>query len=510
MTGKTTMTKIYPLIICGGNGTRLWPVSRSQSPKQFQRVGDATTPTFFQTAISRHAGPGYENPWVISSIRHRDTVAAQLREMGAVARVIHEPMGRNTGPAVLATAYALTAIDPGALMVVVPADHVIEGDLNRTVLAMAGAAEAGHIITFGIKPRHAETGFGYITDGGPMPEFPGLHEVERFVEKPPLRKARILVESDIAYWASGISMFAARTIIAEYEKFDAASAAAVKFAVERGREAPDGLELHAEFFAAATAGPTESIVFEKTTRIALAPLDVQWSDVGSWTAMYGISKSNPQGNVLQGDVVAVETTNSMVRSTSRLVTLVGMKDVIVIDTPDALLVTRVGHCQSVKKVAEFLKSGARPEVEAHQAEKPRHVETDFGGMTPLFQSDHLEMVSAVIDPGQSLLLDPVNNRELLASRGEITVTTLKASHPLGEGHRMDLVSNLPTMLVNPGSSPVEVILVTALGAAGAGKIADSKLVEKRSGPVAVPAAAPTLATDAGRTADPEGPIPIYA
>ena len=458
------MTHIYPLIICGGNGTRLWPVSRTQSPKQFQRVGDAASRTFFQSAVERHTGPGYQTPWIISSIRHRDTVAAQLAEIGQAARVIHEPMGRNTGPAVLATAYALMAEDPEALMVIVPADHVIEGDLNRTVMAMAGAAAAGHIITFGIKPRYAETGFGYITDGGPMVGFPGLRQVERFVEKPPLRKARLLVESDISYWASGISMFAARTIIAEYERFDATSAAAVRLAVQRGRVTRHELELNAEFFAAAVAGPTESIVFEKTRAIAMAPLDVDWSDVGSWTAMYGISKSNPQGNVLQGDVIAVETTNSMVRSTSRLVTLVGMKDVIVIDTPDALLVTRVGHCQSVKKVAEYLKSGQRIEAEQHQAQRPRNVPTAFGGMTPMFQSDHLEMVSATIAPGASMMLDPVNNRELLVSRGEITVTTLKFSQTLAPGQRTDLTSNLPTMLVNPGNDEVEVILITLLGA----------------------------------------------
>jgi hypothetical protein len=259
-------------------------------------------------------------------------------------------------------------------------------------------------------------------------------------------------------------MFAAKTIIAEYEKFDPASAAAVRLAVQRGRATPQGLELDAEFFAAAAAGPTESVVFEKTRAIAMAPLDIAWSDVGSWTAMYGISKSNPQGNVLQGDVIAVETTNSMVRSTSRLVTLVGMKDVIVIDTPDALLVTRVGHCQSVKKVAEYLKSGARIEAEQHQAQRPKNVATPFGGMTPLFQNDHLEMVSVTVAPGASMMLDPVNNRELLVSKGEITVTTLKSSQPLAQGQRMDLAVHLPTMLVNPGTDEVEAILITLLGA----------------------------------------------
>jgi mannose-1-phosphate guanylyltransferase/mannose-6-phosphate isomerase len=177
------MTRIYPLIICGGNGTRLWPISRSQSPKQFQRVGDATSPTFFQMAIQRHSVPGYEMPWVISSIRHRATVTAQLAEIGRDARILLEPMGRNTGPAVLAAALTLIQSDPDGVLVVVPADHVIEGDINATILSMAPAAAAGYIVTFGIKPRYAETGFGYITDAGPVPGVKGLHKVGRFVEK---------------------------------------------------------------------------------------------------------------------------------------------------------------------------------------------------------------------------------------------------------------------------------------------------------------------------------------
>ena len=234
------MTRVYPLIICGGNGTRLWPVSRTQSPKQFQKVGEADSLSFFQAAVQRHRGAGYEAPVIVSAVRHRDTIAAQLAEIDVAAEVIHEPMWRNTGPAVLAAAFTLVARDPDALMVVVPADHVIEGDLNATIMAMRAPAVGGKIITFGIKPRYAETGFGYITDGGPDFDYPGLRSVQRFVEKPPTRKARLLVESNIAYWASGISMFAARTIIDEYRKFDAATVVAVERAVAEGRRAADG------------------------------------------------------------------------------------------------------------------------------------------------------------------------------------------------------------------------------------------------------------------------------
>ena len=351
-------------------------------------------------------------------------------------------------------------------MLVVPADHVIEGDLTSTIMAMRTSAAAGFIITFGIKPRYAETGFGYITDGGPMIEYPGLRQVDRFVEKPPTRKARLLVESDIAYWASGISMFMARTIIEEYETFDAPSVAAVRAAIAAGTACADGFALDATHFGTAAAGPTESIVFEKTRRIALAPLDVDWSDVGSWTAMYGISKSDTQGNVLQGDVIAVETTNSMVRSTSRLVTVVGLKDVIVIDTPDALLVTRVGHCQSVKKVAEYLKGGNRVEAEKHQTITAAITAPAYGTLTLLFHSEGVSMASVRIAPGASLdlgtavdLATPAR-REILVAGGTLIVATMNANTALATGQRMDLDTVLPAVLVNTGDADVEVVLLT--------------------------------------------------
>lgn len=458
------MTNIYPLIICGGNGTRLWPVSRTQSPKQFQKVGDEASLTFFQSAVERHRGPGYQMPCIVSAARHRETIAKQLAEISAEAHVIHEPMGRNTGPAVLAAAMMLYDKDPSALMVVVPADHVIEGDINSTIMAMATSAAAGYIVTFGIKPRYAETGFGYITDGGPVIDFPGLHKVDRFVEKPPTRKARLLVESDIAYWASGISMFSAKTIIEEYRKFDAPTVAAVNRAIAQGRQCPDGFELESTSFVEAASNPTEVAVFEKTDKIALAPLDVDWSDVGSWTAMYGISKANAQGNVLQGDVIAVETTNSMVRSTSRLVTVVGMKDVIVIETPDALLVTRVGHCQNVKKVAEYLKHGNRPEAEKHVPAAARAAvdQRDAAGMTRIFQSETMEIATARIAPGASLDVATAAGREIQVSKGELIISTIQSDAVLQAGEKMALSSFLPTTLVNGSAAEVELVMTTTV------------------------------------------------
>jgi mannose-1-phosphate guanylyltransferase / mannose-6-phosphate isomerase len=446
---------VTPLIICGGNGTRLWPMSRTQSPKQFQRLGDETSHTFFQSAVLRHQGDGYGRPIIVSALKHRATIAAQLAEIGVDAQVIHEPMGRNTGPAVLAAALTLMAQDRDGILVVVPADHVIEGDLNGTIMAMRDAARDGHIITFGIKPRYAETGFGYITDGGPVMGYAGLHKVQRFVEKPPARKARLLVESDIAYWASGLSMFSARTIVQEYQKFDAETVAAVAHALARGKRAVDGIELDAEHFARATSSPTESTVFEKTDRIALARLDVNWSDVGSWTAMYGISKADAQGNVLQGDVVAVETTNSMVRSTSRLVTVVGMENVIVIDTDDALLVTQVGHCQSVKKVAEHLKGAGRPEAEVH-----RQKVVSQTVVTPIMQTKAVEMLSICLAPHDRIEVEAMANREVVVAHGSIRIESVADDAQLTDGGRLRLSPFLPAMLVNDTDAEAVLVLMT--------------------------------------------------
>lgn len=447
--------RINPLIICGGNGTRLWPISRTQSPKQFQKVGETSSLTFFQSAVERHSDDGFEPPMVVSAARHARTVHRQLAQIGQSADILLEPMGRNTGPAVLAAALRLMAKDPDALMLVVPSDHVIEGDINSAIKAVQAGAEAGYIITFGIKPRYAETGFGYITDGGPIIEHPGLREVERFVEKPPTRKARLLVESEIAYWASGISLFKASTIIEEYNTYDPETLEHVIEALNAAQPTRDGLVLGAEAFARAEAEPTESAVFERTRRIALAPLDVEWSDVGSWTAMYGISSANPQGNVLQGDVIAVESKNCMVRSETRLVTCVGLEDIIVVDTPDALLVTKVGHCQSVKKVTEHLKQSERVEAEKHST-----TEFEWGSIKQLVSKDHIRLSTVSIKPGASMRLDPAPGREAILSTGKILVSSGTVQARMKEGERQDVCAQTRTTFANPGDEMAEMLIMT--------------------------------------------------
>ena len=246
------MTQVHPLIICGGTGSRLWPLSRAESPKQFQKVGGPESLTFFQTAVQRHMGALYHRPCIVTGQMHRATAAEQLAEMQVDGRMICEPMGRNTGPAVLAAALALVDEDPDAIMIVIPADHVIHGPLNDAVAWAIPAVQDGHIVTFGVAPRYAETGFGYITDDGAMGDYDGVRRIGRFVEKPPKEEAQRLIDSRAAYWASGLSMFRAETLIEEYRRFDPESVADVAYAVSEGRHSDGALFLHCKLLVSQT------------------------------------------------------------------------------------------------------------------------------------------------------------------------------------------------------------------------------------------------------------------
>lgn len=459
------MSKIYPLVICGGKGTRLWPLSRTQSPKQFQKIAGEDSMTFFQVAVQRHRGALYHDPVVVTGVTHRGTVVKQLREIQSSAKIICEPMGRNTGPAVLAAAHAIVRRDPEAVFVVVPADHVIEGDLSSTIARCLPAAQAGRIITFGISPRYAETGFGYILDDGPLEGFETIRQVGRFVEKPPQDEAEALLEQGNAYWASGLSLFSAETIIAEYGRFDPDTARHVGNAVAYGTRTPDGLFLNEEDFAQAAAEPTEGVVFQRSDRIAMAPLDVSWDDVGSWLAMYNISPADKNGNVLQGDVIAYDATNTMVRADSRLVSVVGLSDVIVIDTPDALLVARMDETQSVKAVVEKLKELHRPETEVHAEATPAMVpfkeRSELTALAGLSNSDNFHLGTAEVEVGRTVMLDRgPHTRQVIVVRGSVHASGEGWSKTVSEGGRIYADDAATVRILNCGDTAAELLFVT--------------------------------------------------
>jgi mannose-1-phosphate guanylyltransferase/mannose-6-phosphate isomerase len=359
------MSHVYPLILCGGVGTRLWPLSRTANPKQFQRIDGNSALTFFHATVERQRDAGFGQLLVSVSRTHVSTVVRQLDELGCMADIIAEPVARNTGPAVLAAALRLLETDPDAMLCVLPSDHVIRGDLVAEIRNSIAAAERGHIVLFGVTPEYPETGYGYIVDAGPMVDLEGARRVSHFVEKPPLAQAVSLIAEGAAYWASGMSLFKASVLVDEFMRLDPVTYHAVARSLHLGTRGDQIIHLDAESFALSTNLPTESIIFEKSERIVLARLGLAWSDVGAWSALHYIGEKDGAGNVVSGDVIAVGMTNSYIRSSGKLIAVVGMDDVVVVDTDDALLVTTRAKSQDVKQVVKQLESLNRPELAAH-------------------------------------------------------------------------------------------------------------------------------------------------
>ncbi|MDP3193909.1 sugar phosphate nucleotidyltransferase [Tabrizicola sp.] len=357
---------ITPVVLCGGMGSRLWPMSRIEQPKQFQPTLGKGSLTYFQATLQRHRGPDFAEPIVVTNAGQAALVHRQLDEVQLQGRVIGEPVGRNTGPAVLAAALCAYRDDPEAMILVLPSDHMIKGDINRIIRAMRPAADDGRIISFGVHPTYPETGYGYLTDGGVVADYPGLHQVAQFVEKPGYDHAQRLIQAGGVFWASGISLMRAETLIDEFRRLDPVTHAAVTGALDGAELRTLGILLDEASFRQAANEPTERQVFERTPAIALAPLHgVEWDDVGAWNAVYQISDRDGDGNVLHGDVIAMNTKNSLVQSETRLVAVIGMQDTVVIDTPDAVLVTKRSNSQDVKQLVDRLKASQRREVRTH-------------------------------------------------------------------------------------------------------------------------------------------------
>ncbi|TFL16184.1 mannose-1-phosphate guanylyltransferase [Jannaschia formosa] len=361
------MQSIHPIILSGGMGSRLWPMSRLHQPKQFQPVDGAKGPSFLQETVLRHRSEIFEDPVIVANRRQTGMIESQLKEIGCRTQIIAEPVGRNTGPAVLAAALRLLRDDRDALMAVLPSDHVIEGDMNELMGRMRVGANDGHLVTFGILPRYPETGFGYITNGAPIESCPGLHKVTSFVEKPERALAESLVADGQSFWAAGISLMRADVIAAEFERLEPETYAAVRCALERAETTETGLILEEQSFAKALDEPTERAVFERSSAIAVAPTAVSWNDVGAWSAFHAMGEKNDDGNVVGREVLTVNTRNSLVRGCGRLIAVVGMEGVIVVDTPDALLVTNHQNAQLVKEAVSLLKRDKRREIDSHAA-----------------------------------------------------------------------------------------------------------------------------------------------
>ncbi|MET3900451.1 mannose-1-phosphate guanylyltransferase/mannose-6-phosphate isomerase [Devosia sp. UYZn731] len=450
------MTQINPVILCGGVGTRLWPLSRQHQPKQFQPINSEGT-TFFQATVQRHGGRLFGKPVVLVNERHLPTVTRQLRTIMTDAMIIGEPVSRNTGPALLAAALYLYEQDPDAVLLALPSDHVIDGNLEPSIASALSAVQDGLIVTFGIAPRYPESGYGYIIDGGPYIGYDGVRKAARFVEKPAAEIAEALIEEGGAFWASGISLFRADTLIAEYSRIVPKTLLAVKEAKRLAEVTASGIILEAEAFSRSRNDSTESTIFEKTDLMALFPADVQWDDVGAWSAFHTIGAKDDSGNVSSGDVILLDTQNSYVRGGNKLIAVVGLNDVIVVDTPDALLVTSRSASQKVKKVVEMLAQTSRPEIIDH-----RWLNTDWGRVGTISEGGGYSIKQLVLNAGGTVLFDSSSTQRslLTVAEGVAQVESEAGRRVLGVGATFEVGPQVRAILSNVGTTALQVIEVT--------------------------------------------------
>lgn len=343
---------IIPVILSGGSGTRLWPMSRSELPKQLLPLTGTET-MLQQTARRTMERPEFGSPIVVANAAHADEIERQLGQIGiTAASVVLEPAARNTAPAI---ALAALAADSLAALLVMPSDHVID-DVEGFMAAVAIAAplcKEGWFVTFGITPDAPETGYGYIRRGEELA--PGINKVERFVEKPDVETARSYLASGTYSWNGGIFLFTAGAYLEALARLEPAMLAAAMKGMDKARRAggriyPDALAL--------SASPSESVdyaIMEKVDRVAVVPVDMGWSDLGSWDALYAIASRDAADNAHHGEVVAIDTSGCLLRTNGPLVVAVGIQDLIVIATGDAVLVLPRGSSQSVKRAVEALK-----------------------------------------------------------------------------------------------------------------------------------------------------------
>ncbi len=396
------MALIQPVILSGGAGTRLWPASRAMYPKQLLPLtGDKTM--LQETAMRLHGVDGLTGKTlVICNEAHRFLVAEQLREIDVQADIVLEPEGRNTAPAAALAAFLTLSEkkkgDEAVLLLIMPADHIIQ-DLTAFVSAIntaAASAEHGVLVTFGVVPSYPHTGYGYIeADARTLVAVP----VDSFIEKPDQKTAVNLLETNRFFWNSGIFLFRADSYIGELEKFAPDMVAACRKSVEGASKDADFLRPDADAFKACPADSLDYAVMEKTEHAAMVQLDAGWSDVGSWAALYDVSDRDADGNSLSGDVVVHDCKNSLIRSNSRLVTAVGLSDMVVVEDKDVVLVASRDHTQDVKQLVDKLKQQDREELNLH-----RQVFRPWGSYDSIDSDEGFQVKRLIINPGGVLSL----------------------------------------------------------------------------------------------------------
>lgn len=456
--------QIRPVILSGGSGTRLWPLSRSAYPKQFlPLVHEQTLLQATAARLDGLTGAQVLPPYVVCNEAHRFLVAEQLRAGGHRAGLILlEPVGRNTAPALTLAALAARANGEDPVLIAMPADHVIRDlDAFRTAVA-AGAANAaeGAVVTFGIVPGTPETGFGYIRKGAREGAGPACL-LEAFVEKPDQATAQSYLDSGNYLWNSGIFMLRASRWLALLGRYNDPMLSAVEAAWAAGSADMDFYRAASELFQACPGDSIDYAVMEPLSRdgdgaVLVVPLDAGWSDIGAWCALWSVSDQDDQGNAVHGDVYAHDSHGNLLHSQSRMVAAVGVNNLIVVETPDAVLVADKSRAQEVKAVADHLKSSGRTEGDLH-----RRVHRPWGSFEGMDQGERFQVKRLSVKPGAALSLQMHHHRaeHWIVVSGTARVTCDEKVFLLSENESTYIPIGTKHRLENPGSIPLEIIEV---------------------------------------------------
>jgi mannose-1-phosphate guanylyltransferase/mannose-6-phosphate isomerase len=450
--------KIFPVILSGGSGSRLWPLSRAALPKQLLPL--VSDRTMLQETVLRVASwPDIAAPLIVCGDDHRFLVAEQLRQIDITpTAILLEKEGRNTAPAVAAAANYLLKHDADAMMLVLPADHLIldPDAFQRAVMVAADAVGQTALATFGIVPLTPETGYGYIRRGAAVAGTERCFAVEQFVEKPDRATAERFIADQHYSWNSGMFLFRADTYLAELERLQPEMAACSKAAVDDAYADLSFCRLNEAAYAACPAQSIDFAVMEHTTQAIVIPVDIGWSDVGSWSALSEIQDGNGDENVLHGDVYADHVKNSLIRAESRFVAVIGLDDVVVVETRDAVLVVNKDQVQRVKNVVDFLQQKKRSEHLNHT-----RVYRPWGSYEPIDAGDRFQVKRITVDPGEKLSLQMHHHRaeHWVVVTGTARVTCGETVRLLTENESVYIPIGMTHRLENPGKMPLHLIEV---------------------------------------------------
>jgi mannose-1-phosphate guanylyltransferase/mannose-6-phosphate isomerase len=449
------MMSLIPVILSGGAGTRLWPLSRELYPKQLLALTGERT--MLQETAARLAGiEGARPPIIVCNEAHRFTVAEQIRAMGlGTTAILLEPIGRNTAPAVALAALQALKIDPDAILIVAPADHVVRDThcFQQAALAAAALAVEGKLVTFGIVAHAPETGYGYIRRGeGEGPAFP----VAQFIEKPPLDVAHQFVTSGDYFWNSGMFVFEAGRYLTELARFAPDILEASKAAFDAAKTDLDFVRIDKTQFEKCRGDSIDYAVMEKTHSAVVLPLDAGWSDVGSWSSLFDALPADEEGNVLKGDVLVHETHDCYVHSTSRLIAAVGMDDHVIVETKDAILVAPKGRVQDVKELVAELKRSGRSESSLH-----REVFRPWGSYDSLDAGERFQVKRLSVKPGGVLSLQMHHHRaeHWIVVQGTARITCGEKTFLLSENESTYIPIGATHRIENPGKVPLHIVEV---------------------------------------------------